>query len=443
MKKIIVSIVMFVFVEVAFAQKTDVECMLDRFLSYVKIGSQSVDTSENIFFLTEGQRQMANLIYNEIKTIKGVEVKMSPDYYVYAKVPSNMKKQVPSVAFMAHLDNTPEAPGPNTGRQVYPQVHHNYDGGDIVLNNNIVLSPNSPQGAHLKDLIGRTIVTSDGTTLLGADCKAGCAILVTLIEKMAADEKFKHGDVYFFFTQNEDVGKVAMRIDLNYMDKVPEILIDVDGNDYGEFSVANFTAENRAYLFKGNQAHSSNGKVLGYADARTAMAYFIAQLPLEVHPSNSEKMQGYVHCFDIKEMDNMQDWELQFRLRYFDKADSVTYSGYMNEAMRKTREAFPKVEIEMTKCFIQYDNVANSMYSGLPDIIMAAAKKSGIPLKPTHLRAGTTCALMVAKGLPGGPCIYGGQQAVHSVREWSCMEELVELTGLCRNIVEEVCKLSK
>ena len=443
MKKTILTIAMLVLCGVAFAQKNDNERMLDRFLSYVSIGSQSVDTTDDIFFLTEGQREMATLIYNEIKAIKGVEVKMSPDYYVYAKLPSNTKKQVPSVAFMAHLDNTPEAPGPNNSLQVHPRVHRNYDGGDIVLNNSIVVSPNSPQCAHLKDFVGKTIVTSDGTTLLGSDCKAGCAILVTLIEKLASDKKFKHGDVYFFFTQNEDVGKVAMRIDLGYLDKVPDILIDVDGNNYGEFSVANFTAENRTYLFKGNQAHSGDGKVFGYADARTAMAYFIAQLPLEVHPSNSEGVQGYVHCFDITEMENKQDWKLQFRLRYFDKADSVTYSGYMNEAMRKTRAAFPKVEIEMTKCFIQYDNIANNMYPGLPDIIMAAAEKSGIPMKPARLRAGTTCALLVATGLPGGPCIYGGQQAVHSVHEWSCIEELVDLTGLCKNIVNEIYKLAK
>ena len=438
MKKAILTIAMLALTGVTFAQKSENDRMLDRFLSYVHIGSQSVDTTDGIFFLTDGQRQMSTLIYNEIKAIKGVEVKMSPDYYVYAQVPSNMEKKVPSVAFMAHLDNTPEAPGPNIGRQVHPIVHHNYNGGEIVLNNDIVLSPNSPQGAHLKELIGKTIVTSDGTTLLGADCKAGCAILITLIEKLATEKEFKHGDVYFFFTTNEEVGEVAMRMDLGYLNKVPEILIDVDGNDYGEFSVANFTAENRTYLFKGNQAHSSNGKVLGYADARTAMAYFIAQLPLDVHPSNSEGMQGYVHCFDVEEMDNMQDWKLKFRLRYFDKADSVTYSGYMNEAMRKTRAAFPKVEIVMTDSFIQYDNIANSMYPGLPDIIIAAAEKTGMPMKPTNLRAGTTCALLVAKGLPGGPCIYGGQQAVHSVSEWCCIEELVDLTRLCHEIISQL-----
>lgn len=443
MKKALLIIAMLVLKGATFAQQSDYDRMLNRFLSYVRIGSQSIDTVQDVFPMTEGQQQMALLIYNDIKNIKGVEVRISPEYYVYAKIPANTTTRCPSVAFMAHLDITPEAPGPNMGRQIRPQIHSNYDGGDIVLGGDVVLSPNSPQGTHLKDLVGKTIITSDGSTLLGADCKSGCAILVTLIEKLASAKKQKHGDVYFFFTQNEDVGKVAMRIDLNYMDKVPDILIDVDGNNYGEFSVANFTAENRTYVLKGNQAHSGDGKVLGYADARTAMAYFIAQLPIEVHPSNSEGMQGYIHCFDITQMDNKQDWKLQFRLRYFDKADSVTYSGYMNEAMRKTHEAFPKVEIEMVECFIQYDNVANSMYPGLSELIVSAAKKTGIPLKPTTLRAGTTCALMVAQGLPGGPCIYGGQQAVHSVLEWACIEELIDITGLCMNIVTEIYNLGQ
>lgn len=445
MKKTIFTIVMLVLTGTAFAQKSDNDRMLDRFLSYVRIGSQSVEdlVDQNSFPMTDGQREMATLIYNEIKSIKGVDVNMSPDYYVYAKLPSNTKKHVPSVAFMAHLDNTPEVPGIKDGLQVTPQVHRNYDGGDIMLGNDVVLSPNTTQGTHLKDLIGKTIVTSDGSTLLGADCKAGCAILVTLIEKLSNDRKFKHGDVYFFFTQNEDVGKVAMRIDLSYLDKVPDILIDVDGNDYGEFSVANFTAVNRSYLFTGNQAHSSNGKVMGYADARTAMAFFIGQLPPEIHPSNSEGAQGYVHCYSIEQLDNGHDFRLLFRIRYFDKTDSMVYANHLNNALRKTQEAYPRVAVAMETSFCQYDNIANSMYPGVTEIITAAAQKSGIPMKPTKLRAGTTCALMVAKGLPGGPCIYGGQQAVHSVYEWSCIEELVDLTTLCKNIVAEVCNLDK
>lgn len=423
------------------AQKTDTERMLNRYLSYVKIESQSQypdGNNPNVFPMQDGQKEMATFIFNEIKSLgKGVEVKMSPDYYVYAKVSSNIKKKVPSVMFMAHLDVTPEANGTN----INPQVHRNYNGGDIMLGHGLVLSPNSKQGTHLKDLVGKTIVTSDGSTLTGADCKTGCAILVTLIEQLVHDKKFKHGDVYFCFSQNEDVGLAAMRMDLSYLDIVPDMLIDVDGGDYGQFSVANFTAEGRTYLFKGNLAHPSNGKQNGYADARTAMAYFIGQLPPETHPSHSEGKQGYIHCYAGDTLNGGQDYRISFRVRYFDKTDSVRYATYFDDAYKKTKYAYPNVDIVLENNMLQYDNVANSMHPQTIDVIKRAAANTGVKMNPIELRAGTTGAMMVARGLPGGPCIYSGQQAEHSFYEWCCIEELVELTKLCRAILEETSKL--
>jgi len=441
-KQIIITLLFCALASSALAQNNATERMLNRYLSYVRIESQSQypmpEDGPDAFPVQEGQKQMATFIFNEIKKFgKGVEVKMSPDYYIYAKVPSNMKKKVPSVMFMAHLDVTPEANG--TG--INPQVHRNYNGGDITLGRGLVLSPNSKQGTHLKDLVGKTIVTSDGSTLTGADCKTGCAILVTLMEQLINDNKFKHGDVYFCFSQNEDVGLAAMRMDLSYLDKVPDMLIDVDGGDYGQFSVANFTAEGRTYLFKGNLAHPSNGKANGYADARTAMAYFIGQLPPETHPSNSEGRQGYIHCYAGDTLNGGQDYRISFRIRYFNKEDGVLYAKYFDDAKKRTLMAFPYVEIVMEQQALQYDNVAYSMHPKTIEVIQQAAAKMGIRMEPVELRAGTTGAMMVAQGLPGGPCIYSGQQAEHSVYEWCCIEELVELTALCKAIVEGTSKL--
>lgn len=415
--------------------------VLTRFLSYVKIESQSTYVEDpDSFPMTEGQIRIANYIHDELKTIcKGtkVEIKMSPDYYIYVKVPSNIKKKVPSVMFMAHMDVTPEA----NGEGIKPQVHYNYDGGDIVLGNGLVLSPNKPEGRHLKDLVGKTIITSDGSTLLGADCKTGCTILVSLIEQMVNDKKFKHGDVYFAFSQNEDIGKAAMRMDLSYFDRVPEILIDVDGDEYGTFSVANFTAEGRSYLFKGNLAHPSNGKENGYADARTAMAYFIGQLPPETHPSHSEGKQGYIHCSDITQLDNRQDVRITFRIRYFDKADGERYAQYLEQALNNTRKAYPTVEVDLEDVVLQYDNIANSMHPKAVEVIEKAVAKTGIAMEPVEIRAGTTAAMMVAKGLPGGPCLYSAQQNAHGVFEYCALEEMIDLIGFTKCIVTEVSNL--
>jgi tripeptide aminopeptidase len=421
--------------------KAYVNHVLDRFLNHVNIESQSMYAEDpDVFPMTAGQIQMAQYIYDELNGIcKGskIEIKMSPDYYIYVKVPSNIKKEVPSVMFMAHMDVTPEA----NGIGIKPQVHYNYDGGDIALGNGLVLSPSNPEGRHLKNLIGKTIITSDGSTLLGADCKTGCTILVSLIEQMANDKKFKHGDVYFAFSQNEDVGMAAMRMDMSYFDHIPEILIDVDGDEYGTFSVANFTAEGRSYLFKGNLAHPSNGKENGYADARTAMAYFIGQLPPETHPSHSEGKQGYIHCWDIKQLDNQQDVLISFRIRYFDKADGERYAQYLEQALINTRQAYPTVEVTLEDAAIQYDNIANSMHPKAIEVIEKAVAKTGIVMEPVEIRAGTTAAMMVAKGLPGGPCIYSAQQNAHSVYEYCALEEMLELIGFTKCIVTEVSNL--
>lgn len=438
-KRFLLAIAMMAMMVTASAQQITTERMLDRFLSYVRIESQSVDDPDpDSFPMTEGQRQIARHIHDEIKSLgKGVEVVISDDWYIYAKVPSNIKKNVPSVMFMAHLDVTPEA----NGKGIKPLVHRNYDGRPLALPAGIVISPDSKVGSHLKDLVGRTIVTSDGSTLLGADCKTGCAILVSLIEQLVREGKrFKHGDVYFCFSQNEDVGKAANRMDMKYFDRVPDIVLDLDGDEYGTFSVANFTAEGGSYLFKGNLAHPSNGKRDGYADARTAMGYFLGQLPPEVHPSHSEGKQGYIHCYAIDQLPNQQDVRLRFRVRYFDQQDGTRYAEYLDRALQNTRSAFPQVQIEREAFGRQYDNIAYSMHPASVDVVRAAAKATGIVMEPIEIRAGTTAAMMVAHGMPGGPCLYSGQNVAHSVYEWCCIEELVELTAMCKEIVNQIVK---
>lgn len=444
MKKSLLTLVTVALVSMANAQglqKPEANHVLNRFLNYVKIESQSIDDPDpETFPLTDGQKEMANLIFSELKAIdkdNKTVIRISPNYYVYVKVPSNMEKEVPSVMFMAHMDVTPEA----NAKGICPQVHYNYDGSDIALGNGLVLSPNNPEGSHLKDVVGKTIVTTNGNTLLGADCKAGCTILVTLFEQMVNDPSFKHGDVYFTFTQNEEVDKDVMGMDMSYFDRTPDIYIDVDGSYTYQFSVANFTAEGRTYLFKGNQTHPAKAKTMKYADARTAMAYFIGQLPPEIHPSYSEGHQGYVHCYNMEFLPNGHDVRIRVRIRYFDKADGERFKANLDEAYRRTLQVYPFVEIELENDELQYENIAYTMHPQVVEVIQRAAGKTGINMKSFELRAGTTGASMVAKGLPGGPCLYGAQQASHSVYEWCCLEELMEIIALTSNIVTEVSNL--
>ena len=427
-----------------------IERMLNRFLSYVRIESQSIDDSDMSFPLSDGQKEIARYIYNEVKAFggKGVKVTLSDDYYIYIDIPSNVKKDVPSILFMAHLDQTPEAPGVG----INPLVHRNYDGGDIALSGGITLTPNAPEGRHLKDLKGKTIISSGGTTLLGADCKCGCAVLVTMVEEIIKNPKFKHGRVMVALSQNEDIGKAAIRYDPTVFGDKPDIVIDVDGDTPGKFSVANFSARALNFYFKGNKVHPGSAKEGRYADALTAAAFFVGQIPPSVHASQREGEEGYVHCYsfshpigpDGKEIDC--DFVTKLRLRYFDKKEGEYQEQLIFDNLRKTQEAFPFVDIKKTLDVLQYENVAYSMPEFVPNLVMAAARDAGMEMTPKSERGGTTSAMMVARfpdAMPGGSCIYSGQQAEHSVYEWCCVEELVQLVEVTKNIVKQVATMPK
>lgn len=264
-------------------RKKTIETIISRFTTYAAINTQPWDSYDPTEFpITLDQEKLAELIEEELRNIgadKDLIVNRSEYQYVYATIPANCEG-VPSMMFMAHMDITPEC----VGEDITPIVHRNYDGGDILLPAGITLSPQTPQGKHLANCVGKTIITSDGSTLLGADDKTGCTILVTLIETILNDKKLKHGDLHFVFSQNEDIGRAADRFEEEYVAGQPDIVIDVDGNDPTAFSVENFTAAARTYRFHGKNAHPGNGFYTKYGDALTAASYFIGQLRPRLTP---------------------------------------------------------------------------------------------------------------------------------------------------------------
>ena len=424
-------------------RKKAIETIISRFTSYAAINSQSWETEDTTKFpISFGQEDMAELIEEELRTIgadKDLIVSRSDYQYVYATIPANCE-DVASIMFMAHMDCTPEC----VGGEITPIVHRNYNGGDIQLPAGITLSPETPQGKHLANCVGKTIITSDGSTLLGADDKTGCTILVTLIETILNDKKLKHGDLYFVFSQNEDIGRAADYFQEEYVCGQPDIVIDVDGNDPTAFSVENFTAAARTYRFHGKNAHPGNGFYTKYGDALTAASYFIGQLPPETHPSASKGKEGYIHCYSVSPLvdvdadDTQQEYLVKVRLRYFDPLEGKAFRQLLDRAAELTAEAFPYVVTEAEPEVMQYENVAYTMYPGLDDLIIEAAEKEGVKLTPRSERGGTTAAMLAAKGQKGGPCLYSGQQAEHSVYEWTCAEDMYQMVMVARSIIETV-----
>lgn len=416
-------------------------CVL-RFVNYARINSQSTESEDvTAFPLSMGQRQMARLVEQDLlkmaKNNKSLQVVRSEREYVYAKLPATTKRKLPSIMLMAHLDITPEAPGGN----IKPIVHRNYQDGDIVLPSGVVLSPESPQGKHLKECIGKTIITSDGNTLLGADDKTGCTVLVSLIRNLLYGKPFEHGDLYFVFSQNEDIGRAADGFETKYVGGNPDVVIDVDGDDPHAFSVENFTAAMRIYTFHGKSAHPGEGYANKYGDALTAASYFVGQIPPYKHPSVSRGKQGYIHCYDISHPKDStgkvisDDYLVKVRLRYFDKLEGDTLRQMLDYAEGKTIEAFPFVKVEASAENLQYENVAYTMYPTLPDIIKKAYASLGKKVSPRSERGGTTSAMIAAKGLRGGACLFSGQQAEHSIYEWTCVEDMVDMTKILQKII--------
>lgn len=424
-------------------RKKTIETIIRRFTTYATINSQSWDAyAPTEFPISDGQEEIAELIEQELRTIgsdKDLIVSRSDYQYVYATIPANCEG-VPSIMFMAHMDCTPEC----AGGEITPIVHRNYDGGDIQLPAGITLSPETPQGKHLANCVGKTIITSDGYTLLGADDKTGCTILVTLIETILNDKKLKHGDLHFVFSQNEDIGRAAERFEEEYVDGQPDIVIDVDGDAPTAFSVENFTAVGRNYTFQGKNAHPGNGFYNQYGDALTAASYFIGQLPPETHPSASKGKEGYIHCYSIEPLidvngeETPQNYLVKVRLRYFDAQEGDAFRQLLDEAAELTAKAFPYVVTEAEPEVMQYENVAYTMYPGLGDLIIEAAEKEGVKLTPRSERGGTTAAMLAAKGQKGGPCLYSGQQAEHSIYEWTCAEDMYQMVMVARSIIETV-----
>lgn len=413
-----------------------------RFVNYARINSQSTEGEDVAAFpLSMGQRQMARLVEQDLlklaKNNKSLQVVRSESEYVYAKLPATTKRKLPSIMLMAHLDITPEAPGGN----IKPIVHRNYQGGDIVLPSGVVLSPESPQGKHLKECIGKTIITSDGNTLLGADDKTGCTVLVSLICNLLYGKPFEHGDLYFVFSQNEDIGRAADGFETKYVGGNPDVVIDVDGDDPHAFSVENFTAAMRIYTFHGKSAHPGEGYANKYGDALTAASYFVGQIPPYKHPSVSRGKQGYIHCYDISHPKDSagkvisDDYLVKVRLRYFDKLEGDTLRQMLDSAEGNTIDAFPFVKVEASAEILQYENVAYTMYPTLPDIIKKAYASLGKKVSPRSERGGTTSALIAAKGLRGGACLFSGQQAEHSIYEWTCVEDMMDMTNILQKII--------
>lgn len=415
--------------------------LLERFLSYVQVNSQSQYGQNNTWLLSDEVKQTADFLYAELQEMakdanQPVEISMSEEKYIYVHFPSNlpskMKKSVPVLGFSSHYDVTPEAPG----KGVRPIVHH-YNGGEIVINEekNIVISPQTDP--YLAQLSGETVITASGDTLLGADDKAGTSIMMTLVQTLLENPQISHGELQFVFTPNEDVGQSAWYLDLNRYN--PEISFDFDGEVNGEIMAENFTAEGINVTVPGRQAHPAEFKEKNGLDANQVATRLVAAIPNEWWPQYSSDREPYLHPYSYDQADDGTVY-IAMRSRYFDKADGDRFFQMVNEEAQKLSQAYDiNIKVERS---LQYENVAYGIHPLSRSVAQKAMQDAGAEPQFISVRGGTTAAMFNAKWGITGFTLPTGQQHEHSVYEWLSEKDMFIGYKSALNIMAEVVQQS-
>ncbi len=392
--------------------------VLEKFLRYVKINTQSDEASET-FPSTKHQFDLANLLVKELKEL-GLEDAHVDEYcYVYATLPSNLdeeiKDKVPPIGFIAHLDTYPEV----SGKDVKPILHENYDGKDIVLpgeEDQVIKVSENPK---LKDFIGDTIITSDGTTLLGADDKAGIAEIMAAVEYMVKHPEFKHPTVKIAFTPDEEVGQGTKYFDVKKFGV--KYAYTMDGGYPGEVENETFCADSAIVTVKGKDVHPGYAKNK-LVNAVRAASYFITLFKEDSLPETTEGKEGYVHPYQIN--GNVSEVKITTLLRDFEIEGLKEKRKWVEDWAKKTEEKFPgvKVEVEIKEYY------RNMKYKIMEDpkvlnYAIEAVKRAGLKPVTKPIRGGTDGATLCYMGVLT-PNIFAGGMNFHSKQEWVALKSM-------------------
>ncbi|MCK5573521.1 MAG: peptidase T [Bacteroidetes bacterium] len=401
------------------------ETALDRFIRYAKIDTQSQDESET-YPSTQKQFDLLNLLVEELKSLGVRNVSIDEHGYVMGTIPSNLPKdhraysKVPAVGFVAHVDTSPST----SGKDVKPQIIDSYKGGDIVLPGDPTVVITEAENPELKTNIGKTIVTSDGTTLLGADDKAGIAIIMTAAERILDDPSLLHGDMKIAFTPDEEVGAGTKYFDIKRFGA--DYAYTVDGDTPGELNKETFSANLAVITVHGRNIHPGSAKGIMVNSIR-AIADIIARMPKDVAPETTEGYEPYIHPHDLEATEAKS--RLKILLRDFRTPGLDTLKAKLEEIIAEVQPLHPKAKIEL-KINEQYKNMKDYMGEDrrVLDCLWGAAERSGLEPKWVPIRGGTDGSRLTEKGLPT-PNIFTGGANYHGPTEWLSvwgMEKSVE-----------------
>jgi tripeptide aminopeptidase len=410
---------------------------LERFIRYAKIDTQSKDDSET-YPSTMKQLDLLNLLAKECREIGLRDVSIDKYGYVMATIPGNLPPQhpaagkVPVVGFIAHVDTSPSASGAN----VHPQVIERYDGKDIVLGGNPSVVIRVDENAELKQNTGKSIVTSDGTTLLGADDKAGVAILMSAAEHLTANPSLLHGDIRLAFTPDEEVGSGTKYFDIKAFGA--KVAYTVDGDTPGELNRETFSANLAVITVHGRNIHPGTAKGIMVNSVR-AMADIIVRLPKEIAPETTEGYEPYIHPHVLEGEEAKST--LKILLRDFHTPGLDLLKKRLEAIIAEVQGLHPKATIEL-KIIEQYRNMKDYMGSDtrLLEVMEEATRRAGLAPRWVPIRGGTDGSRLTEKGLPC-PNIFTGGQNYHGPTEWLSVEgmekSLATVVNICTTWVEK------
>ncbi|TRW98035.1 peptidase T [Flavobacterium gawalongense] len=404
--------------------------IIDRFIGYATIDTESDPNSETTPS-TKKQWNLANKLVEELKAIGLQDVTIDDKAYIMATLPSNVTHEVPTIGFISHFDTSPDFSGAN----VKPQIVPNYDGKDIVLNadKNIVLSP-----SYFKDLLlykGQTLITTDGTTLLGADDKAGITEIVTAMEFLVNNPEIKHGKIRVGFTPDEEIGRGAHHFDVAKFGA--DWAYTMDGSQIGELEYENFNAAGAKITFKGKSVHP------GYAKGKMINSMLIAndfinELPIDETPETTKGYKGFFHVHHLT--GSIEETVLELIIRDHNKKKFEKRKELIEKITRKINKKFAKQfgeDIVITEIKDQYYNMKEKVLPVKHIVDIAEKAMRELDIKPLlkAIRGGTDGSQLSYKGLPC-PNIFAGGHNFHGKYEYVPVESMQKAVNVIVKIAE-------
>jgi tripeptide aminopeptidase len=387
--------------------------LLKRFRRYVRVDTRAVDETED-YPSSPGQLELGKVLAAEMRELGLADVKVSEHGIVMGTLPGNVDG-APTIAWLSHMDTSPEAPGAD----VKPVVHRNYDGKDIVLPGDPSQVIRVADCEELADLKGKTLITSDGTTLLGADDKAGIAVILTAVEELFAKPELEHGPIRVVFTPDEEVGRGTEHVDIGEIDAT--CAYTLDGEGAGGLENETFSADMATVKVVGANIHPglAYGKMV---NALRVAGDFLTRLPSGMAPETTKERDGFLHPFTME--GGVAGVTIKVLLRSFVTEELEQQAKILHDAAEATMAAHPgsRVELEIKK---QYRNMKEGLDKEPRAVQRAeeALKRIGIEPKHEAIRGGTDGSRLTEMGLPT-PNLSCGMHNFHCQREFACLEEM-------------------